>query len=476
MGRWMVKDKMRILLFMFAIVSVSIMSIGYAAFNTELSISGDAYVRVDEDIRITDLKMIEAANGAYEIYNSKYSKDTTSMFVALPNSNSTITYEATIINKSINDYSLVELLEQAYTNTNIKYELIGLNIDDIISSNSKVDFKIMFSSTNVNQESSLILNYNFEIYHKCAHDVGTIWAYNYTGFESSFVTPCDGTYKIELWGARGGNIDGFLGGKGAFTSGDIKLSASEKLFIYVGGMGSDTEHAGGYNGGGIIAPIAIEFGRNGGGATDVRLLSNGLWQDNLKTRIMVAAGGGGANNRNANTDDGTMGYGSGNGGAGGALIGETGQSVNHTIGGGTWGWQIGTGGTQTIGGHMEAYHLNGLILENYDDNYVGKFGFAPQNTNQSGGGSGYYAGASAGHGGAGGGSSFISGFQGCDAVAENSSADNIIHTGQSIHYSGKVFKNSIMLDGNSSMPTYNGILTMLGNDGNGYAKITYLGK
>ena len=56
------------------------------------------------------------------------------------------------------------------------------------------------------------------------------------------------------------------------------------------------------------------------------------------------------------------------------------------------------------------------------------------------------------------------------------------------HYSGYVFYNSIIIDGAGyqwttekgdtvvGMPTHDGTSTMIGNSGNGYAKITYLGK
>ncbi len=46
----------------------------------------------------------------------------------------------------------------------------------------------------------------------------------------------------------------------------------------------------------------------------------------------------------------------------------------------------------------------------------------------------------------GGGSSFISGHEGCDAIKEESTENNIIHTGQSIHYSGLYFTNTLMID------------------------------
>ncbi|HPZ23740.1 MAG TPA: glycine rich domain-containing protein [Bacilli bacterium] len=46
----------------------------------------------------------------------------------------------------------------------------------------------------------------------------------------------------------------------------------------------------------------------------------------------------------------------------------------------------------------------------------------------------------------------------------------------SYHYSGYVFTNANMIAGNASMPTHDGTSTMTGNSGNGYARITYLGK
>jgi hypothetical protein len=105
--------------------------------------------------------------------------------------------------------------------------------------------------------------------------------------------------------------------------------------------------------------------------------------------------------------------------------------------------------------------------------YYGKEAYAA-----SGGGGGYYGG---GHGthpgsswpGGGGGSSFISGYSGCNAIAASSTASNIVHTGQPNHYSGYVFTDMQMLDGNTAMPSPTDG-TETGHTGNGYAKITYI--
>ena len=81
------------------------------------------------------------------------------------------------------------------------------------------------------------------------------------------------------------------------------------------------------------------------------------------------------------------------------------------------------------------------------------------------------------------GSSFISGHNGCDAIKEESTENNIIHTGQSIHYLGIYFTNTLMIYGEGyrwtdkeeeqiGMPSHSDNSIIMGNSGNGYARIT----
>ena len=85
--------------------------------------------------------------------------------------------------------------------------------------------------------------------------------YSATGNYQVFTAGFNGTYKMELWGAKGesGNAKS---GYGAYTAGEIKLSKGEKLYVYVGKSGAN----GGYNGGG-----ATRNSERGGGASDIRL-------------------------------------------------------------------------------------------------------------------------------------------------------------------------------------------------------------
>uniref|UniRef100_UPI00203FB633 glycine rich domain-containing protein n=1 Tax=Odoribacter lunatus TaxID=2941335 RepID=UPI00203FB633 len=213
-------------------------------------------------------------------------------------------------------------------------------------------------------------------------------------------------------------------------------------------------------------------GRNGGGATDIRLIK-GEWNDfnSLKSRIMVAGGGGGS--------DYFASYGS-NGGAAGGLNGYDGNYYRNK---GSNSYTIARGGSQTSGGK------GGIGVSKGKSGSFGMGGCRTEYSNNgsygSGGGSGYYGGGY-GHynhyvaGSGAGGSSFISGHNGCDAI--NSAGS---HTGQSVHYSGLSFTNTVMIDGTGyqwttvkgsyvGMPNFSGTGTMTGNTGHGQVRITPL--
>ena len=100
-----------------------------------------------------------------------------------------------------------------------------------------------------------------------------------------------GTYKIECYGARGGNGNGFsLGGYGGYTSGTTTITEFTMFKVNIGQAGQDgNSRRESFNGGaigGYDTYNGVENGGSGGGATDIRLTSN------IEDRIMVAGGGG----------------------------------------------------------------------------------------------------------------------------------------------------------------------------------------
>lgn len=297
--------------------------------------------------------------------------------------------------------------------------------------NYYIHIRDKFDNTFISQTPVKITNSNL-----CQYDVKKTWTFNYTGSEQSFTVPCTGNYKMETWGAQGGNTTltsyGGTGGKGSYASGVIGLNADKKIYIYVGGKGTDgnnsrdtTLNAGGYNGGG----------------------NNG----SLDSASPAGGGGGGSGISNVGAPGGV------NSGVYGNLYGGNGTSTSGGAAGTGYSHDSkATKGTFGVGGNSGLY-VTGA------------------------GGAGFYGGGGGNHytpstsGGGGGGSSFISGHNGCNAISENSTASNITHTNQSVHYSGLKFTQTVMKAGNEAMPSHDGKSTMTGNSGNGYAKITYLG-
>ncbi|OHT03949.1 hypothetical protein TRFO_28663 [Tritrichomonas foetus] len=133
--------------------------------------------------------------------------------------------------------------------------------------------------------------------------------FNFSGtHQKTILKP--GRYKIECFGAKGGNkvfeSDFYHGGRGAKVALHISFNTETTLHLFVGGRGGDAEYGkaggGGFNGGGrggICKDLTGKpyTGAGGGGASDLRLVVDGddYWsEESLESRIVVAAGGSGA--------------------------------------------------------------------------------------------------------------------------------------------------------------------------------------
>lgn len=180
---------------------------------------------------------------------------------------------------------------------------------------------------------------------------GDILNFDYTGAVQSVTLP-KGTYKLECWGAQGGNrsqdsasatVTG--SGLGGYSIGTLTLTQLTTCYIYVGGKGGmssstgNVKVEGGFNGGGFASHESTgEPGNGGGGATDVRIA-----QDSLYARVIVAGGGGGSGEDNE-----TGGYGGGE--TGGAGSGNTSLTQASQTSGGTNSFGFGLGGNTYNGG------------------------------------------------------------------------------------------------------------------------------
>lgn len=160
-----------------------------------------------------------------------------------------------------------------------------------------------------------------------SYSVGETFDFDYTGSVQQVTLP-KGKYKLQCWGAQGGNVTGTYainGSKGGYSEGVITLTKTTTFYIFVGGQGTSyTSSAsqtstsvvnGGWNGGGAGVRTARynsgdtdgrSFPRGGGGATDISTVTSALSYSSGRTtrdsasllaRCIVAGGGAGASAR-----------------------------------------------------------------------------------------------------------------------------------------------------------------------------------
>ncbi|MDD3187504.1 MAG: glycine-rich protein [Bacilli bacterium] len=244
--------------------------------------------------------------------------------------------------------------------TRTSYSFLGWTISGSGSSINGTTFTMGYANTTIT-----------------ANWVLTVQSFAYTGGIQSFTVAATGTYKLEVWGARGGG-SGALGG---YSYGYKSLTQGTALYIVVGGTTSGV--SGGYNGGGSTPSGAY----GGGGATHIATATGVLSSlTSNRTAVIIVAGGGG--------------------GISACCAGGTGGGTNGGNSSGTsyWTAKYASGGTQTSGGY------NVVLGSAY-----GSFGQGSASTgaNGGGGGGGWYGGGGGTWGtensGGGGGSGYIGG-------------------------------------------------------------------
>ena len=135
------------------------LTIGYSVLSNVLSIKGDVAIRPFKDIRITSVTGPEISNGAYETYNFKYSHDLLVVNGVLPNTSSSLTYTITVTNNGTVDMDLIDIINSC-TDSNVYYELNGINLGDTIEAGTSVTFNLILK-TNVGSNNSFTSQLQF---------------------------------------------------------------------------------------------------------------------------------------------------------------------------------------------------------------------------------------------------------------------------------------------------------------------------
>lgn len=148
-----------------------------------------------------------------------------------------------------------------------------------------------------------------------AYPAGTVFNFSYTGTVQEVTLP-PGKYKLQCWGAQGGDSSSYsgIGSKGGYSEGMLTITQATKLYIFVGGKGASSGNGGWNCGGGSTGSSSYNsgntYGRSypacGGGGTDIATVTsemsysskrNNRSSASLLSRCIVAGGGAGASAR-----------------------------------------------------------------------------------------------------------------------------------------------------------------------------------
>lgn len=131
---------------------------------------------------------------------------------------------------------------------------------------------------------------------------GTVFNYSYTGTVQEVTLP-PGRYKLQCWGAQGGNSGSYsgTGSKGGYSEGEITLTEVTTLYIFVGGKGGNGSSTslvnGGWNGGGWYGggssysdSSTSQINSSGGGSGFVNIAANAGYRPSGYTGLQLDSG------------------------------------------------------------------------------------------------------------------------------------------------------------------------------------------
>ncbi len=158
-----IKKNIYLIIACFLLLSLS--TIGYSALNQKLYISGDLALRAVKDIRISNLEFVSSSNGAYEVYNSKFTINSISIFTIFPEKNSSIIYRGTITNYGTENM-VIDSISLSTSSTDISYDISSIKEGTVIKSNTSITFDITLTKTLTPVSSSEVNSILLEILFK----------------------------------------------------------------------------------------------------------------------------------------------------------------------------------------------------------------------------------------------------------------------------------------------------------------------
>ena len=185
------KGKIKLLISLTFLALFIFNTVAYSGLATKLAITSEAMFRPNVDIRITDIKLYSATNGAVESYSPKYNVDSTTTGFTLPNANSEITYKVTVTNYGNVRQTIYQFIKNSVNSDDVNIKIKDFtpvcadtkcntkNSDFTIvhyegensSYNNKNEFLITFTTSNPSSTPiNVIENYSYRPVYKIDFD------------------------------------------------------------------------------------------------------------------------------------------------------------------------------------------------------------------------------------------------------------------------------------------------------------------
>lgn len=156
------QNKIKLLISLTFLILFVFNTVAYSGLATKLAITSEAMFRPITDIRVTDIKLDSATNGAVESYSPKFNVDTTTTGFVLPNANSTITYKVKVTNYGNVNQTIYNFIKNSINSSNVNIKITDFTsvcADDSCSQKNS-DFTIIHhngdNTTDSNEKEILI--------------------------------------------------------------------------------------------------------------------------------------------------------------------------------------------------------------------------------------------------------------------------------------------------------------------------------
>ena len=163
----------RTYLLVFCIILLALFStVVYSAISSTMTVSGDAYARVEADVRITNFSLYEASSDVVSSYE-EYNKNAIASNISFPTAGSYVIYRVEVTNYGSVPVGVYSITKK---NTSLNYELIDYKVKDKLcdeygncTTMAKKTFYIKFKGTAVGTYN-INLTFDFRVFYPVTYD------------------------------------------------------------------------------------------------------------------------------------------------------------------------------------------------------------------------------------------------------------------------------------------------------------------